>query len=57
MLDIANCTFINNSAVGDGGAIYASSSTPFYKRPSYATNYFNLKFEGNVAGGSGGAIF
>ena len=47
-LIIDNCTFINNTASGNGGAIYALDT------PNVIIN--NSTFENNNAGGDGGAI-
>ena len=47
-LIISNCNFINNTAAGNGGAVYLGSSA--------GDTITDCTFEGNVAGGNGGAI-
>ncbi len=54
-LDILNTSFVNNEAVGDGGAIYNA----FYNSQANPQNVsvVGSSFEGNKAGGNGGAIY
>ncbi len=54
-LDISNTSFVNNEAVGDGGAIYNA----FYNSQANPQNVsvVGVTFDGNKAGGNGGAIY
>lgn len=55
---IGDCTFTNNTATGEGGAIYLFSGDNT-TRPADAEDYIieNSTFDGNTATGSGGTIF
>jgi predicted outer membrane repeat protein len=48
---ISNCTFRNNSATGNGGAIYVARPSDFAN-----VNILSCLFENNTASGSGGAV-
>ena len=47
-IEVSNCTFINNSAVGHGGALYIWESF---------VGVSKSEFNNNIAGNSGGVIF
>jgi predicted outer membrane repeat protein len=58
-VEIFNCNFINNSASGEGGAIYIGSasitSTSIISEPTF--KIADSKFIDNTAGDDGGAIY
>jgi predicted outer membrane repeat protein len=51
-LSVSNSRFVNNSALGDGGAIFVSSGVGMNVTPTLS----NTIFEGNVSNASGGGL-
>jgi predicted outer membrane repeat protein len=55
---ISNCIFRHNKAVGNGGAVYLQNEpNTTLTNKLYYSNIRNSRFEDNIAGSAGGAIY